>query len=190
MATGIVREDVPTFKQRVGDHVLAGSNNATIVLGRDRPAGTETGHEKGAGTVHIVVGRASRDPSFKDDRAFVYVSAKTDADSNLGLAPQGKPQGSAVVTKADNVRIVADSVVVKAGRATLTITSDGRIELDGDVHLGKAATSRILKGELFIQHSLVHYHPYVPGQPQTGPAVYPLDPTLQSTLGSPFVKLP
>jgi hypothetical protein len=172
MATGIVREDVPTFKQRVGDHVLAGSNNATIVLGRDRPAGTETGHEKGAGTVHIVVGRASRDPSFKDDRAFVYVSAKTDADSNLGLAPQGKPQGSAVVTKADNVRIVADSVVVKAGRATLTITS------------------RILKGELFIQHSLVHYHPYVPGQPQTGPAVYPLDPTLQSTLGSPFVKLP
>lgn len=189
MASGVVREDVPQFRKRVGDNVLAGSNNSLIVLGRDRPAGVESGYETGAGTVHIVVGRAGSDPSFSRDRAFVYVSARTDVDSNLGL-PERAPRGSsAAIVKSDAVRIVADSAVIKIGRAVLTMSADGRITIDGDISLGEGAVSRLVKGELLVQQLLTHIHPYVQGQPQTGPAVYPSDPTLQTILASPLVKV-
>lgn len=123
MSRDMVYEDAPKFSSRVGDHVIYGSNNTLIVLGRDRakngPASVDDGlgsagpgdAGKGTGTVHIVAGldSSSGDPDFSKDRSFVYVSMKTDADKNLDMKNGGRqndPAAPAVIVKSDLLRFV------------------------------------------------------------------------------------
>lgn len=116
MSYEFIHEDVPSFRKRAGDHFLQGSNNALIVLGTDRPGAHGSGygridaldHGRGAGTVHLVVGRSSDDVSLLDDRATVYVSSRTDVDDNFGVSVEGNSRTvSTVAMRADTVRASA-----------------------------------------------------------------------------------
>lgn len=195
MSYDVIVEDVPAFRKRVGDNVVAGSNNAMIVLGTDRPAGPGSGYGhvgaqddgKGAGTVHIVVGRAGSDPSFADDSAFIYVSMKTDVDANVGTtAIEGATIGSsAVIAKADSVRIVArKDLKIKVGRCYLTMKEDGSIVIDGEVKLGKNAAERLLKGETTVAWLLSHSHTCA-----VGPTSTPVQPFPQTGFSSRKIKV-
>lgn len=104
------------------------NGNASIVLGRDRPASRLSGYGgKGytqASSVDIVVGRMGHkvkefsetgsrlwvDPSFKHDAARIYISQKTDIDTNFGLVEGSvgiSNSKSGIALKADAIRLVA-----------------------------------------------------------------------------------
>lgn len=125
-----VNEPLPLFHKAEGERVVKGHNNAYIVLGRDRPAGLESGYggkgETRCGTIDLVVGRMGWDPkegrvvdnnfgSFiaadkPGDAARIYISQRTDIDNNFGLVDGGVGNSknlSAIGIKADSVRIVA-----------------------------------------------------------------------------------
>ena len=177
----MVFEDVPSLRRRQGDHVVQGANNACIIVGRDRPGPVEGGFGsfdgpsggRGAGSVHIVVGRSASDPSLLSDRATVYVSARTDVDGNLGDQTVGVPvrDGSAVTVRADCVRIVPrrDFRLYIGPRAYVTLGDDGRMILEGEIDLGEGAVERLLKGETFAAHMDGHTHPTPDGN--SGPPI-------------------
>lgn len=182
MSRDPVIERVPVYLARVGDHVVAGSNNSSLILGRDRPAGPESGlgsttspgGGKGAGSAHLVAGMAGQDPSFKDDSAFVYLSAKTEADKNLGTggADGDSGKGAAAIMRSDDVRVsarrdvkvvidgndsfihlTADSCFIQVGSSTFRM-SPGKVVVDADViELGEGAAQglqRLIKGDDFM----------------------------------------
>ncbi len=161
MGYDIMREDVPRFRQRRGDFVLAGPNNATIVMGRDRRSSVDSGYgdRPGSGAILLVVGRVAEDPSPEDDRASIYVSARCDPDDVFGLEA-GDPASdvSAIVHRADSVRISARSdVKIVVGRAHLLMKTDGSVVVEGDIQLGAGASERLLK-ESFAQVYATHTH--------------------------------
>ena len=104
------------------------NGNARIVLGKDRPAGPESGHggsgETHCSTISMVVGAMGINAADVDsegkklyvnsnnrtDAATFYLSQTTDVDKNFGLADgwNGKSSTkSAAVLKADDVRLVS-----------------------------------------------------------------------------------
>jgi hypothetical protein len=128
-------EPVPQFDRADCDSgdSFKGKNNAWIVLGRDRPAGLETGYgglgQTQAGAVDIVVGRMAGTntgpmadrrvaPNFFTDAARIYVSQKTDIDSNFALV--GDTQSiarSGIGIKADAVRLIGrEGVKIVTGK--------------------------------------------------------------------------
>jgi hypothetical protein len=138
MSYDMVEEDVPALVQRVGDHVIHGSNNSVVILGRDRskdgPASVDDGlgDQKGTGTVHLIAGRKDKggDPDFKRDSSFIYLSMKTSLDSNLNLSTHGTGQDNdvaAAVMKSDHIRLMS--------RKNVKITMENSknfVFLDGD----------------------------------------------------------
>lgn len=137
-------EPVPDYKACDGDRVVSGKNNQWLVFGRDRPGGYVTGYGPGsgdtqAGAIDIVVGRmsphvrsANRDGSRVKvspifgyskhenrevcDAARIYISQKTDVDTNFLLAGGsiGNRQAiSAIALKSDAVRIIARDSGIK-----------------------------------------------------------------------------
>ncbi len=120
MSADIVVEEVPGFVRRYGDHVQGGSNNTIVIFGTDRarkgPASLSDGlghinapgKGKGTGTIHLIAGRAAKDPDFTKDAAFLYLSQKTDVDTNLGLerVEEKSSQRPAAILKSDAIRIV------------------------------------------------------------------------------------
>ncbi len=134
-----IPEFVPPYNKSSVDRVVENQDkgvNSFIVLGKDRPAGLNTGYGgKGhtqASAIDIVVGRYSAipfgvnidlskdnprptkyelvDPNFTYDAARIYISQKSDIDEYFGLAAGkvGNSMGkSAVAIKADGVRIIA-----------------------------------------------------------------------------------
>jgi len=138
-------EPVPEFKKISSDVVVSGKNNTWIVLGRDRPAGISTGYGPGlghtqAGAIDIVVGRMSPFPQSHDregnlvkaspifgyalngdgkqvcDAARIYISQKTDVDSNFSLADGvvgNMKARSAIAMKSDAIRIIARDSGIK-----------------------------------------------------------------------------
>lgn len=137
-------EPVPEFKDCEGDFIYSGKNNQWIVLGRDRPGGYKSGYGPGegdtqAGAIDIVVGRMSPHPRVRNrdgskvrvspifnyalhegnqvcDASRIYISQKTDIDSNFKLA-NGRV-GNAVARagiaiKSDSVRIIARDSGIK-----------------------------------------------------------------------------
>lgn len=182
MSRDMVYEDVPHVSRREGDNLIAGQNNSTILLGRDRNGPVDSGYGsrandggKGAGAMHLVVGRKGADPSVKDDSATIYLSAKSDPDDQAGTGSvQGSQKGkSAVVLRADCVRFSPRTdFKVSVGKAYLFISSDGRIVVEGDVQLGEGAAERIIRGDTFINKVFIlHKHPT-----PTGPSGPPIDP--------------
>ena len=123
-------EAVPNYNRRISEKVIEGANNASIVLGRDRPGeiGSGYGNETGAGNIDLVVGRVSRDiqegiindkslnyePTVVDtnlsaDASRIYISQKTDVDANFatcaGSVGESKAM-AAIAIKSDAVRII------------------------------------------------------------------------------------
>src|SRR5687767_1650227 len=92
MSQDMIYEEVPKLRRRLGDTLVAGANNSTILLGRDRLGPVESGYGRlgtdnkgaGAGAIHMMVGRKGEDPSIEEDRASLYMSAMTDPDDAAG----------------------------------------------------------------------------------------------------------
>ena len=127
---GAQAEALPKFIKTPSENVIEGSNNAFIVLGRDRPSSRFSGYGgKGhthCGTIDMVSGRMGSeakstfnflgsekaiftDPHFKNDAARVYISQRTDIDKNFKLVEGtiGESIGrSAIGLKADAVRLI------------------------------------------------------------------------------------
>ncbi len=170
MSKDAVYEDVPGLTRRVGDCLLAGENNAAVLLGRDRLGSVDSGYGsrdsetkgRGAGAVHLMAGRVGADPSIADDRATVYLSALTDPDVAAGTDDVGtsRTKKSAVVMRADCLRLSPRvDVKISVGKAYITMTAEGVIELDGQINLTKGASDSVIKGEAFQQIFNSHGHP-------------------------------
>lgn len=178
MSRDMVYEEIPHVSRRAGDNLVAGQNNATILLGRDRKGSVDSGYGsrgndggKGAGAMHLIVGRNGEDPSIADDAATVYLSAKTDPDEQAATTEVGSAvkEKSAIVMRADCVRIVPrDDFKLSVGKAYMMMTSDGKIVIDGDIQLGKGAADRIIRGDAFATVWAGHTHPTPTGV--SGPA--------------------
>lgn len=188
MSYDVIREDVPRFKKRIGDNVIGGSNNATLVFGTDRETTVDTGYGRigapddgrASGAIHMIVGRSSENVS-RDDRAYIYLSMRTDPDDQAGtVGLEGTTRmASGAVVAADSVRIVArEDLKVKVGRCYMTMKVDGTIVIDGDVKIGKAAIERALKGDSTAIWLRTHTHPSAVGP--TGVAIQPIPETIFS----------
>jgi hypothetical protein len=160
MSRDMVHEDVPRFLRREGDLLVAGANNSTIVLGRDRLGPVDSGYGsidadgagKGAGAIHMSVGRSAEDPSIADDRATLYASAKTDPDTAAGTESIGQKRTavSGIVMRADCLRLSARTdFKVSVGKAYITVDSSGAVVIEGAVSLGQDAAERIMRGDAF-----------------------------------------
>ena len=103
-----VKEEVIEYVARIGDRVIHGSNNAAIVLSRDRITDPSTGETKAAGTVDIVTGRASSGVDIENDSSRVYVTMNSDCDANFDIQV-GDPAGAKahIVIKSNEIRLVA-----------------------------------------------------------------------------------
>ena len=124
-------EPLPNFRRRKSETVYEGSNNTSIVLGRDRPGeiGSGYGNQTGAGTIDMVVGRVSSniqqsivndqslevdsvyvDTNLSRDASRIYISQKTDVDTNFnlanGLVGESKAK-AAIAIKSDAIRIIS-----------------------------------------------------------------------------------
>lgn len=160
MSRDMVFEDVPRLSRRIGDSMWAGANNSTLLLGRDRLGPVDSGYGsidsdgagKATGAAHLIVGRVAEDPSFADDSATVYLSAKSDPDVAAGTASigdEGKAT-SALLMRADCVRIVPrNDIKISVGKAYILMDSSGNVVIEGDVSLGKDASERLILADQF-----------------------------------------
>lgn len=185
MSRDPVYEEVPQLSTRAGDMVVASHNNSAVLLGRDRIDSVSSGYGTGPGaaSVHIVAGRKGPNPVVKDDAASLYISQKSDPDTQAGTKGVGASDAtgrSTAVVRADCIRIAPrQDIKISAGKAWLTITSDGTIVLDGDISLGESARDRIIKGDEFAKFwsTLVLSTPVGPTSPPP-----PLPPSVFSRL--------
>lgn len=183
-----VVEDVPDLILREGDYAFKGSNNTSIVLGRDRIDSVETGNRNKAGTIDIVAGLNSDNPNFDDDLSRIYVSMNTNVDENFGINIGNSALNTpAIVTKSDEIRILAR-------KGTKIIVEGGDLHIEGqNIFLGEAATESVLQGNLFQQlwtrlMSVIatHTHPApipVSPSPQLAPLATPTFSDLGPTTG-------
>lgn len=111
-------EAVPNYISGNGDIVQRGISNSWIVHTRDRPGSRASGHggagETDSATIDICVGRRGNsdhyvDPNFKTDAARIYISQRTDLDTNFNLVDGSfiSNDASGIGLKADAIRIVA-----------------------------------------------------------------------------------
>ena len=140
-------EDIPAFNILSCEKVIKGQNNSWIVLGRDRPAGKDSGEVgKGStqsGMIDLCVGRLSAipkdgiggffasqkqeqqlaDPDFFSDAARVYLTQKGHIDEYFGLV-KGSESGKDAAkgrSAVDHVRIVGKShIKIVTGRAEVS----------------------------------------------------------------------
>lgn len=123
-----LEEPVPRLIKTQSEREIVNGNNASIILGRDRPKSRLSGYggrgDTQAASIDIVAGRMGFrareftnngkriwvDPDFEKDASRIYISQKTDVDENFGLA-RGQVGNartkSAIALKADGVRIIA-----------------------------------------------------------------------------------
>ena len=170
MAKGHLKiiEKVPvSYTRRGGDWAQEGGNNTLLVLGTDRvsPDGPATmddglgtvdadGGGKGTGTVMIVAGRQdleNGDPDLNNDDTTLYLSQKTDADTNLGLgdiveAFDGAP---AAILESDNIRLVyrTSTKIAAADASNYLYFDDKKIE----IKVGEKSTITVEGGKILIE---------------------------------------
>jgi len=139
---GVCDESVPRYNMEISqgiytsEQILNGadkartSNNAWVIVGRDRPAGPETGyggkgHTRSA-AIDIVVGMQGHGPNnemtvdknfgsmttgMPGDAARIYISQRADIDNYFGICDGyvgNSKTDSAIGMKADSVRIMAN----------------------------------------------------------------------------------
>lgn len=124
-------EAVPKYIQSHSEKVIEGPNNASIVMGRDRPASRTSGYggrgDTQCASIDLVVGRGAAtpksdmyvDPNFRKDAARIYMSQKTDIDENFSLAEGNIGSAKAksgIALKADGIRLIArDGIKIVTG---------------------------------------------------------------------------
>lgn len=123
-----LEEPVPQLIKTQSEKTLSNGNNASIVLGRDRPKSRLSGYggrgDTQSAAIDIVAGRMGFqsksftntgkrvwvDPDFEKDAARIYISQKTDIDKNFSLV-RGKvgiaDTKSAIALKADGIRLAS-----------------------------------------------------------------------------------
>lgn len=167
MSYDIIKEDdVPKFTKRIGDHVLAGSNNSYMVFGTDRatigPAkltdglghiNTEGGG-KGTGTIHIVTGIKDKDgnPDLNLDSSYIYVTMKTEVDKNAGTMMEGDVGKSpAIIMKSDAIRTIfrKDIKIALDGSDTYAFIDKDKVIIHLD---DKKSIIEMTKGGITIQN--------------------------------------
>lgn len=125
-------EDVPSFRPRVGDRVIHGSNNTSITFSRDRISSPDTGETDQAGTLDLVAGRsAEEDVDFEADTSRLYITMNSDIDGNFNIqvGPSAGPSAG-VVVKSDEIRVVARN-------GMKLVVEGGDIFIEGEnIHLG------------------------------------------------------
>ena len=142
-------EPVPNFIEAPSEKVLANSNNAWIVMGRDRPGPRTSGYggkgDTQAASIDIVVGRMANsaksvdgkgekvfvDPDFKIDAARIHISQKTDIDENFGLVAGrvgAANTKSGIALKADGVRVIARDGIKLVTRTDRRNSQGGEIQ--------------------------------------------------------------
>ena len=219
MSYDLVKEDVPGFIKRIGDRVIFGSNNVTVVLGTDRASPSDAGLDAGyghinspdkgvkAGAYHIIVGREGQNPNFDTDKGYIYVSMRTDIDTNAGTPQEFETNDvPGTIIKSDAVRIVGRKDIKLVASDTYMTMADTSVVLGGEkIFFGAGdATEPVILGNkhqkefdalvrahdalvtAFIAH--VHMFPVVGGAPtsptvQVGPPVTPHGQFLRSLSG-------
>lgn len=122
-----VSEPIPQYTQAKVEKVIENGTNAYVVVGKDRPGSIISGYggrgDSGAGTIDMVAGRMSHnpsavnsrnenlkaDPDFKLDASRIYVSQKTDIDDNFDLVDGkiGRSKSRAGIgIKSDAIRVI------------------------------------------------------------------------------------
>ncbi len=161
----------PTFNKADCETVFRGQNNSYIVLGRDRPGDLGSGyggrgHSKDS-MIDIVVGRLSAidartitnkiNPNPFSDASRVYISQKTDADSNFNLPP-GKSGTSraraAIVLKSDDIRIISRNSMKLVTTTDAILSNNERPDANYGVQLissaGEQELQPIPKGKFLV----------------------------------------
>ncbi len=143
-----LKEGVPKLIQTNTEKIFEGSNNTSIVLGRDRPSTRLSGYggagHTQAGSIDIVAGRwgyqarsfvkderAYVNPSFTNDAARIYISQKTDIDKNFQLANGSVGNSvakSGIALKADGVRVIAREGIKLITRTDSTNSQGGPVD--------------------------------------------------------------
>ena len=132
---------VPKFINAAYEKVLA-QGNSWIVLGKDRPAGIESGNSKESHShsIDMLVGRWGKNtdkvgPNFKSDAARIYISEKCNIDDPIYMdCKDFRAEGgtgnvknkSAIGLKADSIRIVG-----REGIKLITVGGDYYNSKDG-----------------------------------------------------------
>jgi len=149
-----IKEPHPAYLQSPDkpEKVIENRNNAFIILGRDRPAGLDSGYggqgQTQAACIDIIAGMSGQlartavpgsnpiiklgtNKNVEYDAARIYISQKTDIDSNFGLADGGASMmdshkgKSGIGIKADCVRVMSRDGGIKLVTGLDTYNSPG-----------------------------------------------------------------
>ena len=161
-------EAIPKYIRAQNERVVS-QGNSHIVLGRDRPASRASGYggqgHTGASSIDLVVGRggpspnatSNVDPNFRSDGARIYISQKTDIDTNFNLADgvQGNMTArSGIGIKADAVRVVGTDGIKLVTRAEPQNSKDGTASYNGIELIAcndETDIQSIVKGENLVE---------------------------------------
>ena len=130
----------PNYNRTNSEKIIHGSNNQFIIMGRDRPRGTDSGYgglgNSHAGCIDIIAGMSGMlarevdlegesvftDKSPELDAARIYISQRTNIDENFNLVHGrvGSPRTrSGIAIKADGIRVIArDGIKLVTGTDT------------------------------------------------------------------------
>jgi len=163
-----ILEAVPKYIRSGAEEVIS-KGNSHIVLGRDRPASRASGYggqgHTQASSIDLVVGRGGPspdasinvDPNFRSDGARVYISQKTDIDTNFNLASgvQGNLSArSGIGIKADAVRIIGTDGIKFVTRAEPENSKGGSASYNGIELIAcndETDIQSIVKGENLVE---------------------------------------
>ena len=121
-------EPIPYYRKAPCEEIAVnGQNNCQIITGRDRPHSLQSGYggrgDSGAGCMDIVGGRHIPeqgvedekgdkiyvDANFQKDAARIYISQRTDIDTNFNITDGGVGKSltrSGIAIKADAIRVI------------------------------------------------------------------------------------
>ena len=128
-------EPTPKYIRAGGEKVLQ-HGNMSIVFGRDRPGGRDSGYggrgHTGTSTMDMVAGRQcspvdstlNYDPNITQDAARLYISQKTDIDRNFNTPGDSRGR-SGVGLKADAIRLIGRESIMLVTRTEDTNSRGG-----------------------------------------------------------------
>ena len=163
-----ILEAIPKYIRAQNERVVS-QGNSHIVLGRDRPASRASGYSgqghTGASSIDLVVGRGGPspdattnvDPNFRSDGARIYISQKTDIDTNFNLADgaQGNMTArSGIGIKADAVRVVGTDGIKLITRTEPQNSKNGTASYNGIELIAcndETDIQSIVKGENLVE---------------------------------------
>jgi hypothetical protein len=165
----------PNYNKTNAEKIIKGGNNQFIIIGRDRPRGTDSGYgglgNSHAACIDIIAGMSGMmarevdsqgeeiytDKSPELDAARIYISQRTDIDENFNLVhgKVGSPRTrSGIAIKADGVRLIArDGIKLVTG--TDTYNSQGvKVNIRSGIDLiagnEESGLEHLVKGEKLI----------------------------------------